>query len=377
MLVFKSTEHAPLFRLMFLTMGLTFGLEALLTWTRAENRPQLYSGISIARLALVICLTFTFLVLLKMGVGGVLLSNLLVTALSTVLLSFYVLRQVGLTLDAGLLWKMAKYAFPVGIGGLAVFVVNFADRFVLQRSVSMTELGQYSVAYKIGMLISFVHGSFHTYWTSRAYELLKRPDCGVLFSKLFTYMMALLCAVGLGLVVATKPTLALLATKAYGEAADVVPVIVLAYCVRAAGDFLRILFAVHQKLEWDALYNWVGAGICFLLYLWWIPLYGTWGAAFATLASFAAVGVIVFYKARTLMEFELEIGRLARLMGFGCLLGYASIVVSPASLGLQIVLGSFLLMFYPILLWGSGFFLPGEIAAATQYWYGIRRRLPF
>jgi O-antigen/teichoic acid export membrane protein len=374
-LVFATPEYAPLFRLVFPMMGFSFGLEALLTLARAENRPQLYTGVSLARLALLICCTFTFLVLLKMGVRGVLLSNLLVTVAVTVFFLLHGLRRIGLRADVGLLWQMAKYSFPVGIGTLAIFVVNFADRFVLQRSVSMTELGQYSVAYKIGMLMAFVHGSFHAYWTSRAFEIVKRPDGAALFSKLFTYFMGLLSVAGLALTLATKPVLAILTTQAYREAALVVPVIVLAYCVRGAGDFLRILFFVHEEIRWDAICNWLGAAVCFLLYLWWIPLYGTWGAAFATLAAFAFVYVVVFFRVRRLLAFQLENGRLLRLLGFACLLGYGSTVLIPANTAVQVVLGTLFLLLYPLLLWSSGFFTSGELEMAGQQWAAAKRRM--
>jgi O-antigen/teichoic acid export membrane protein len=375
-LVFKHTEHAGLFRMTFLTIGFSFALESLLSWIRAENQPELYTGISIVRLALVVCGTMAFLVAMRMGIQGILLSNLLVTVAITVALGIYAIRKVGLGFDTGLLWQMAKYVLPVGIGSLALFVLNFADRFVLQRSVSMTELGQYSVAYKIGMLMAFVHGAFHTYWTSRAYEILKRPDRAELFAKLFTYLMALLSFAGLALVVATRPALTLLATKAYHEAALVVPVIVLAYVVRGAGDFLRILFAVHQKLEWDALCNWLGAGVCFALYLWWIPLYGTWGAAYATLVSFAFVYVVVSLRVKTLQPFTLETSRLMRLLGFGCMLGYASITLTPTdNVAVQVLLGMLFLALYPLLLWGSGFFRTGELDLASHYCWSARRWL--
>jgi O-antigen/teichoic acid export membrane protein len=374
-LVFKTPENAPYFRLMFVTMGSTFGLEATLSWLRAVDRLELYTGISLARLGASVCLTILLLVGLHWGISGVLTSNLTITLLSCLLLGAFSLSRIGRAFEWKLFAKMIKYSFPLAIGTLAIFVVNFADRFVLQRNVSMSDLGQYSVAYKIGMLLAFVHGSFHSFWNSRAYEILKRDDREQVFTRLFTYFLGLMSVTALGLVLFAKPALALLATKQYKDAGLIVPVIVLAYFVRAAGDFLRMLFYVHNKLEWDAACNWIGAVACFALYLWWIPLHGTWGAAYATLAAFTIVLMIVFFKVRTLMPFRLEAGRIVRISGFAASLGSIALLYGPETALPQVALGLALVCAYPLLLWASGFFTHAEWETGQQYLALAKQRI--
>jgi len=373
-LVFQSAAMATYFRILFVTMGLTFALEAVKSWLRAENKPHLFTATALVRLALVVVCSAVLLVVFSLGVRGILLSNLIVTAVATPVLLFYALRRVGLRFDGPLFGRMVAFAIPLALSGVALFVMHFADRFVLQRYVSLSDLGQYSVGYKIGMLMAFIHSSFHQYWSAQAYQLLRRPNAEVLLSRIFTYMMVILAFCGLGLVAVTKPVLALLANSDYGKAALVVPIIVFAYYLRAAGDFFRVLFSVHKKTSWDAACNWSGALVCMACYLVLIPRYGAWGAAVATAITFFVVLLVAFAMARQLMPLPLEFDRLAKLGALALALGVIPVKLANAPLASQITGAFAVALLYPSVLWLTGFFSAEDALHGKRLWRMARQR---
>ena len=160
-------------------------------------------------------------------------------------------------------------------------------------------------------------------------------------ARTFSYLMLILSFGGLGLIVAAKPTLHILSTPPFWDAALLVPVIVLAYYVRAVGDFFRCIFMVEGKPGYDAICNWIGAGVCLAGYFALIPRWGIWGAATATLITFLVIGVVSVIWAYQLKPFSVESGRLGKIVlaAMGPLAVYFLVPVSyPAQIGWAAVL---------------------------------------
>ncbi len=358
--VFQTAAMAYYFRVLFVTTGISFVAEALLCWLRAENLPHLYAGFSLARVALVLVCSTLFLTVFHWTIAGVLYSNLIGTVMLTAILGLYTFRRIGLSFDVALVRDMIRYSFPLAFTGTALFVMHFADRFILQRNVSLGEVGIYSLAYKLGMMITFVHSSFHTYWSSQVYEVLRRDDGEELFGRIFTYMTVLLSFCALGIVVTIKPALALLTTAQFQGAGHVVPIIVFAYYIRALGDYFRLLFAVHKRLSWDAVCNWIGASVCVGSYFLLIPRYGVTGAAVATAITFTSVAAVSYVAGGRLMPIRLE-PRLLKVFAVSGLLTAIQLVTPVNSFWSQLLLAVVLLLLFPVLLRSSGFLSEPEL----------------
>ena len=348
--VFHSNAYLPYVRLVLASLPLMFLLEAAQGWLRIENRTYAFVVAAIGRTLL----TVAGVVVLVGGKGyriiGVLGSNLASTTAVAVLLVLYCYRIYGASFDRALFARMLRYSIPLGLSSIAILIIHFGDRFILPHYRSLGELGVYAIAYKLGMMISMVHGSFHTYWSAQVFQIVRRKDAETILPRIFTYMVTVLSFCGLGLIVAALPVLRILAQPAYYGAAVLVPVIVAAYFVRAIGYFIRAVFFAEGVPGNDASTQWVGAGICLVGYFALIPRYGAMGAAVATLLAFFTVAVISMVWVHRIHRYTLEA---ARLMKLGVITGGLLIVhfvVPVASLGGQIAFGALLLAAYLLLL---------------------------
>jgi O-antigen/teichoic acid export membrane protein len=241
-----------------------------------------------------------------------------------------------------------------------MFVIHFGDRFIIPQFRPLSDLGIYSIAYKIGMLISVVFGSFQNYWNAQIYQIAKRHDADSVVARTFSYLMLILSFCGLGLIAASKPTLHILAKRDFWDAALLVPVIVLAYYVRAVGDFFRCIFLVEGRPGYDAACNWIGAAVCLVGYFALIPRWGIWGAAYATTITFLVIGVVSVVWVQRLKPFPVEIGRLAKIAAAAGVPLAAYFLVPLSSLWAQIGWCALLLLSYPLLLVMLRFPTPAE-----------------
>ncbi len=360
-------ESAVLYLKIHLTgMGLGFLIEALMVWLRVEDRPSVFLAAALTRVLLTAATVVPLLVFWRLRVTAVMIGNFIAAAAAVIGLAVFFLRRVPPRFDISLAARMLRFAIPLIAGTGAQFILNFADRFFIQKYQSTAEVGLYGLAYKIGMLILMVYVPFYTYWSAQVYSILKREDGQMIFARTFTYVTLILSFTALGLLVAARPGIRVLTTPAYAAATAIVPVIVAAYFVRSIGDFFRCLFLVTNRTSLDAFCNWAGAAVCLAGYALLIPRHGIWGAAFATLISFLFVAAMAIVWGRRLQPFWVESARLVKIGSVFAALVTLYYLVPVPGLGAQIAWGLFILCAFPALLWMLRFLSPKEEQAVSS-----------
>ncbi|MGD0500302.1 MAG: oligosaccharide flippase family protein [Bryobacteraceae bacterium] len=362
--VFPGIAATSYLLLVAATMPASFLLEALFGWLRVRNRPTIFTAAALFRVVIIIAGTVALVGLLRLHVWGVLYTSVAAIALTNLGLLVYWFHEVGVGFDARLFARMAKFAAPLGVGGLAMFIVHFGDRFILPHYRSFGEVGVYSLAYKIGMLMSYFYGAFHTYWSAQVFQIMRRDDAEEVFARMFTYVILGLSLCGLGLTVCVGPALRIVSPPAFQGAVAVVPVLVTAYYVRAIGDFLRCLFLALGRPAYDAICSWLGALTCLGAYFALIPPFGMWGAAYATVGAFTVIGAISVIWTYRLRPYRLEAGRLGKIAAALTVSGLTYALIPASSLAAQIGLAALALALFPAMLWLLRFAHPKEIGAA-------------
>jgi O-antigen/teichoic acid export membrane protein len=358
--VFGSDAAVLYIHLIFFAVPLGFILEAVMTWLRVDNRAAVYLVASLSRIVITIAGTIVLVALFRLRVLGMVLTSLTAIAIPAALLGVYCFRAASPRFDRATFARMARFSFPIALAGIALLIIHFGDRFILPHYRAFAELGIYALAYKIGMLMAIVHSSFNTYWGAQVFQIVRREDADIVLARVFTYMILVLSFCGLGLIVCSRPALQILTAPAFRGAAAIIPLIVVAYFVRAIGDFFRALFLVCGRPGYDALCNWIGAAVCLTAYFTLIPRYGMWGAAFATAATFLVIGIVSVVWTYRLRPYRLETARLIKIGAAvsGTATPYA--LVSFTSLPAQIGWAVLLLAVFPLTLLALRFMTPGE-----------------
>jgi O-antigen/teichoic acid export membrane protein len=296
----------------------------------------------------------------RLNIVGFIASGVVANTLPTLALAPICWLATRPAFDGRLFVRMVKFAAPMGIGGLAVYCINFGDRLLLPRYASMAEIGVYVLAYKVGMLCILPYNSFNNYWSAQMYDVMKRDDADSVFARLLTYATGAVIVPCLGLTVLARPAIRILAHHDYSGAAAFVPIVAGAYGIRCLGDFFRSRFYVAGRPGYDAICNWVGAALCIGGYFYWIPRRGTWGAAIATVAAFAAILAIALVWTYRIRPYRVEGGRLAKLAIALAIVLAAYAALPAATLPGQLAFGVLLLAGFPVLLWVLGFATPAE-----------------
>lgn len=363
-LVFGNESASGYLRLVILVLAPGFLLEAVSAWLRVENRTVMFVFWSWLRVGIQVASVIVLVAYFHLRVWGLMSAAAITITGCAIMMTAYCLRVARPRFDWHLLSRMLRYGAPMGLAGLAMFCIHFGDRFILPHYRSLGELGIYALAYKIGMLVSLLYASFHTYWSAQVFQVVARDDARPVMARTFTYLMALLFFSGLSLILVARPVLRVLVAPAYQGAAALVPVIVVAYVLRSVAEFFRCLFLTCGRTGYDAICNIAGAVVCVSAYFLLIPPYGMWGAAYATLAAFVFLAAVAMIWTYRLSPYTVEGRRLLKLGAAAAVPLAAYALVPVQSLVLQFAWAALLIVTFPIALWLLRFPTDGEWSVA-------------
>ena len=330
-------------------------------YLRARQQSILFVALSVLRLIMVIALNVYFIVFLGIGVLGILWSTLVVAVITTCILIIPIMYKVGVVFDKKKIKNMLRFGLPLIPSQLGAFIVHLSDRFFIKGYCSIADAGLYSLGYRFGTIPSdFVSVPFNQVWQPRRLELYKQPDSEELFGKIFTYYLALITFVGLGIAVLTKDLIMIIADKKFWSAYQIVPIIVLANIVFTLHYHFNIGIIIQKKTKYLAYINLSNGmlvlGLNFLL----IPTYGVFGAAYATLIAFIYKVSLTYYLSRKFYKVHFEVVRIVKIVGSAILLFMSCSMLNLGNIYASFMAKSFLIMWYPLVLLIMGFYTKEE-----------------
>jgi O-antigen/teichoic acid export membrane protein len=280
---------------------------------RVYRRSATLVVVSLAQLLLAVALNLLFLIPLDRGIEGVFQANLLATAAGTVALFGLFWRRRGrFATNAALVRDLLSYGGPLVVTALLALGMHQADRYLLRAFLGLEQVGLYSVAYAVGRGVNtLVLVPFSQIWYVAIYEVAKDDTAKKVYTETFRYFVYGLILILFGLSLFAEPALSLLVAEEFRASANLVPVVCLAYFFFS----LHAHFNVPVLLAKSTL-SLIPAHVVALLTnigtnLVLIPAFGTWGAAWAsviTFAVFAFVGLAVY---RRIDRYDYPFGRCA------------------------------------------------------------------
>jgi O-antigen/teichoic acid export membrane protein len=333
-------------------------------------------------LSLILLLNIYFIAVLKIGLTGILMSALVVGGLQLVVLSVWMLRRVGIGFSGALMHEMVGFGLPLILSNLAMFTLNFSDRFFLQHLRSLEIVGIYSVGYKFGFMMNYLLVQpFFVMWQSRMYLVHKQPDHAKVFGQIFVLYSVLLTYGALGLAVLSPEIIRIMVDVRFTSSAAVIPIVAAAYVFYGLGFYAQLGMFLKGKTRLVGGVSAAAAALNLALNYVLVLHYGMLGAAWATLIGFAAIAVGGYWLSQRVFRLPLAIDRVGRVLILGVGFYLLAYLWTPASLALTLLIKTVLLLVFPLVLWKARVFSTAEIEtlaaakdsiqATMSKWLGI------
>jgi len=319
-------------------LGIIVGLDALaaipFARLRAENKPLKFAAIKFVNIGVNIGLNLFFLLLCPwimekgpeslrpiigsiydpaVGVGYVFISNLIATSVTLLLLLPVMLRS-NFGFSGGLLRKMLVYALPLMLAGLAGVVNESLDKillkYLLPADVAMSQVGIYGACYKISIMMTIFIQAFRFAAEPFFFSQAASKNARELYAQVMKYFVIACLFIFLGIMLFIDIVQHFIG-EAYREGLGVVPVLLLANMFLGIYFNLSIWYKLTGQTRFGAWIALIGALITIALNIWWIPLIGYYGSAWATLVCYLFMTFLSFAWGQKYYPIPYELKRIA------------------------------------------------------------------
>ena len=321
---------------------------------RARNEAARFARWTVGGGLGIVALRLWFVVVLGWGVFGMMLADVVVSAVLVAGLLPVAGQPAAWRCSWPLARELLRYGSPRVPHALLRQTLGQADRFLLRLYLPVTQVGVYGAGATLANTLSMYREAFRRAWMPLAFERMSEPDAPRLFARLATVAFGVLVFATLGLALFAGPLIRWLTPPEYHEAVTIAPVLAAGVAIHALTVFLTTSLNVTKRtgaLPWA---TGAGAFVTVTANIALIPPLGMPGAALATVAGSVTLVAALAVAAQRHYPIPYELGRLARIAATGGAL-YAASQLGPQEASLvDVLLRATLLGAFPVVLLAVG-----------------------
>jgi O-antigen/teichoic acid export membrane protein len=328
-----------------------------------QQKARLYMTVQLITYSLTIGMTILFVVVWDMGARGQLLGGLVGSGIVATFLSYSLLRE---WFVPQIRWQYLKVSLAFGLPlvphMMSSWAVSAADRLILERFVTLDELGLYSLATSLGMVMNVLVNSFNKAWSPYYFDFMERKDRPDWRTRrtvsLYVAIVGGICLAG---ALFSKEIIIFLTPEKYHATSSYVPLLLFAYLLQGYYFLSVASLFFHEKTRLLPLITGISAATNVIFNILLAPNLGAFAAVWATVISYAITFALTFVLGRKQHPVDYPMKRYG-LVNATILTGILlstyvfSTRVSLGFFAIKLVLmGGFALIAYIFLLRPSGF----------------------
>lgn len=285
-----------------------------------------------------------FVVYLEMKADGYLLGALISSIFMLPYFLWYTFKVIVLKFDRKIFFNVLKFSLPILPAVISAQIIDLSDRIFIEKFLSTTELGLYSLAYSLAAVVLVFSSSFKKAYDPYFYKIANTKnqiDAKYILKKTNTiyYIAVIFFCFSIALV--SKEIISLFFNVQYFSSYKIVPIICLAYVIHKISGLINLSF--YQNKNTVLMMNIAIASALLNLFLNFVLIskYGYFGAAYATLFTYLFMFIIKYIYSRN--EFFIKIN-------FNKILPFSLILISIYMILENFTASSFLIFIFKIMI---------------------------
>jgi len=340
--------------------------EFMLTLFRLEERARAFFTTTIVNVLVTIGLTVVLVVGAGEGARGLLLGSYASGAAFVLGLIVLQRRRLSLFFDRALLRRLLRFGLPTMPAEVSLYLLNFVDRIIIVRTVGLAEAGLYSLAIKFAQGVNVLVRGFQLAWPPLAYSIRDDDEARRAYATVVTLFVAGCALVVTGMWLFSRWIVRALAAPEFFDSYEAVGLISTAVTLYAVYMVLVVILGRTGRTEFNLPATLAALAANVVLNLVLVPPLGIVGAGLALVASYVVVLALMYVFTQRLFPVPYQWGRLLRVVLTSAALVAAGELLMPTSGAAGLLGRAALFVAYPLALFASGFFTPGERAWLTR-----------
>ncbi len=271
--------------------------QVLQMYYRSQGLAKSYIKFSVIYSLFGLLLNFTFLLYFKDNVFAMLLSSS-VTALLVSILAFKILKQYidWKLFDKKLVKKVLKYTIPLVPGAIALLLFSQSDKIILINYVSKAELGVYTLAFTLGLSMSYIGSAFFMSYQPLFYEKLSQGLNEEIREQFWKNIIFILGSLALSFCIIFIAYQFI--DSRYISGLNIAFMIAIAYSFITFAQMMELHLTHIKKTSLVSLVYLVGGVMTIVNLFILIPIYGREGASLSLLISAFVISILMYFVAQ-------------------------------------------------------------------------------
>lgn len=268
-------------------------------YAKARNKLKIFAANGILLSFLTAGLNILFLVPLKMGLDGYLISLFIANLCSTVYLgmSLKIFNDFDRKLINRLeIRKQLQFSIPLIPNSIAWWMTNAVGRYFILLFLGASANGLYAVSSKIPTLLTVFTSIFTQSWQISAIEEYDESNNNEFLDRIYYYYFFLLFLGSSFLIIFLKPVMTILVSDTFFEAWKYVPFLLLSVIYSSVSGFLGAQYIAMKDTVGVFKTTLTGAFFNIILSLILVPFFGLQGVGISSFLSFLVVWIIRHHR---------------------------------------------------------------------------------
>jgi O-antigen/teichoic acid export membrane protein len=377
-LFFGHADHNQYFMLLWLWVAFEMINRVAFDLLRLKERSLFFIVLVIVKFTSILLFNIYFIVYMGYGVKGIIISQVLGNALIIAGTSMFLLKNLRFSFDYKILREILSFSVPLVFSTVSTMALALSDRYLIKYFLDYSEVGIYSLGYKIASVINlFLIQSFLLGFSPLAYKIFNHPGAKPYFAKITTYFVYALLGLSLVLIFFSKEVIMVFASSNddYLLAYNVIPLLCLAFVFRGINYIVSMGLHYVKKTKYTAYIVFSVAVLNILLNLLMIPAFGINGAAIVSvLANFSMMVMFYIYSQRY-YSIQYEFLRIGKLFVISGIFFFAGHLTGGLDIWTGILVKLGLLVLFPVAVYATGFYEQVELNRLKGAWLKWRNPL--
>jgi O-antigen/teichoic acid export membrane protein len=362
--LFQSSAYTPLLRVAICIALGSSVFQLFTSMLRASAQSRSFVLVTAIRGLSHVAFTIALVVLLSLGIEGFLWGALLSFALG--IIAFLIIFRPAMAFSGIFAGKLLRFGLPLMPSNLAVWLLTYADLYLLKTLAGLKEVGLYQFAQEMCVVLSLVLVSFERAWPQFVFSQYKDASAVSRFQRVFVLFFGTMTFFGLAISLFRLELLSIVSASAYVESARVIPLLICSGILYGTSYVFGAGLLIQGKTFFFPLITVSAAVLNVVLNILLIPSYGIVGAGVATVLTNALMSAALLVLSNRYFPMSFNLSKVV-LIGSVAVGAYAVHHVFRGEVPFPWVLNALLLVGFCLgtwkIVWGC---LRGDVVQGTS-----------
>lgn len=303
--------------------ALTYPITTLTLLLRYKKKSLFYLVVTLSGLLLNFFITISLLILSDIKVCAPFIGMTCGNIILLIVLVYHSRRELSFCVPKQTFMLELFFGSQIVLTSLLNYMYGSLDKFVIKETLSVSDVGVYSLGYRIGSLYQIlIYLPFALVWAPLRMEYRNSPDNAFFIKKITSYYTIVSAIfIVLCMVWGNDVLKILFPQQGYAVSLQIFPIIMIGYLFYGWTDIFNFGIYVSNKFYYQSIVPLVGAVLNCGLNILLLPKYGVAVSAYVFMITFLVAAIFLLIISNRFYKLSMEWSKLASIVLL-CLFGF-------------------------------------------------------